>query len=104
MSETNTQSNPVAPGFAPQDVLLQMQQFSTQWLTSAREQLDRWEGAAEQLETWQREGMERATEVTDEMAKLMRSGVEYGNKLFEQWRSTGAEAARRSLELVTPKA
>ena len=102
MSESKTQSNPFLNVFGPQELLSQRQHAMTQWADSAREQLDHWVGTAEQIEGWQREGMQRAGEATEEVAKLMRTGIEYGGRLAEQWRSTSVEAVRRTIDLVTP--
>ena len=104
MTETNTQSNPFISGFAPQEAFAQMQQFGAQWAESVREQLDQWVGAAEQLDGWQREGLQRAGEAAEEMAKLVKSGLEYGGTVAEQWRVTSVEAVRRTIDLVAPKA
>lgn len=104
MSETNTQSNPFVPGFGPQEVFAQMQQFGMQWARTAREQLDQWVGAAETIDGWQREGVQRAGEATEEMAKLVKSGLEYGGTLAEQWRTSSVEAVRRTIDMVAPKA
>ncbi|MEX1367882.1 MAG: hypothetical protein AB1Z98_32435 [Nannocystaceae bacterium] len=104
MSDTNNHFGPSFASFAPQGVIEQMQHWGAMWAEGAREQLDHWAGATQQLEGWQREGMQRATEATDEMAKLVKSSLEYGNTLAEQWRTSSVEAFRRTLELVTPKA
>ncbi len=104
MTATKAKTDAKAPTFAAQDVLTQMQQFQAQWGQMAREQLDRWVEATEQLTTWSQQGTQRVEQASDEASRLFKSTLDYGRKLAEQWHTASIDAARRAVDMVAPTA
>jgi hypothetical protein len=70
------------------------------WRSVMEAQTERFEKMTAELERMERERHERALTALEDMAKLMKSTLEYQRELTTEWRKMGLEAAKKSAELV----
>lgn len=104
MTQSKATKGPESSSSPFGEVPSHMQQFAAQWAASAQEQLVRLEQTTAQLAAWQKEGVARAQEAAEEATRLAKSSIEYGTKLAEQWQAAAMDAARKTIEMVTPRA
>lgn len=70
------------------------------WRTMMEAQTDRFGKMLSELERLERERHDRSLTALEDMAKLMKSTLEYQRELGTEWRKLGLEAARKGAELV----
>jgi hypothetical protein len=74
----------------------QSQQFFTAWQQMVRDHLVRVEALSSQIAEAEQQGYERAGEAVDEWAKLMKSSLDYAQKLNGEWRKQTIEATKQA--------
>ena len=72
------------------------------WSSMLEAQNARFEQMLSEMERLEKERHERMLSSLDDMTQLIKSGVEYQSQLTAQWRQMSLDAARKSVELMTP--
>jgi len=72
------------------------------WASMIEAQNERFEQMLSEMERMEKERHERMLSSLDDMTQLIKSGVEYQTQLTSQWRQMSLDAARKSVELMTP--
>lgn len=70
------------------------------WRSMMEAQSERFEKVLSEMERLEKERHERAVGAIDDVAKLMKSSIEYQRELTDQWRKAGLDAARKGAELM----
>lgn len=86
--------------FFPQ--FTQPQQFIDMYRKVVSEHLGRIEALNEQLEGMEAKGFERATEVVEESAKMMKASIETTRELTLAWQRQSLEMAKQAATAFTP--
>ena len=94
---TNATTEPFA---AMQNAFSQSQQFWGAWGKNAQEQLQSWEKATGDFANLQDQGIRRAEEAADEMAKLFKASMAYFGEFASQMRDMSLDAAKRGVEMM----
>lgn len=69
----------------------------------ASESAARMEQMFDELQKFQEAQHQRAVEMIDEGARMMKASVEYGMKLSDEWRKIALQANRQASEMFTTK-
>jgi len=72
------------------------------WASMIEAQNERFEQMLTEMERLEKERHERMLSSLDDMTQLIKSGVDYQTQLTSQWRQLSLDAARKSVELMTP--
>jgi hypothetical protein len=80
-SQTHNDPFALVPGYAA-------------WKAMLDTQTERFEKAMTEMERLERERHERAVTAIDDFAQLVKSGLEYQQKLVTDWRKLGLDAAK----------
>jgi hypothetical protein len=70
------------------------------WRSMMEAQTERFEQMLAEMERLEKERHERAVSAIDDVAKLVKSGIDYQQQLTEQWRKLGLDAARKSAQMM----
>lgn len=100
-TDANTNNASSEPFAAVQNAFSQSQQFWGAWGKNFKEQLESWEKAASDFTSLQDQGIRRAEESADEMAKLFKASMAYMNQFSSQMREMSIDAAKRTVEMMT---
>ncbi|MEL6188136.1 MAG: hypothetical protein AAFU79_26220 [Myxococcota bacterium] len=69
----------------------------------ATESTHRMEQMIEDYKKFESQQQQKAMEMIDEGAKMMKASVEYGMKMSEEWRRLALQANRQATELFTTR-
>jgi hypothetical protein len=100
-TDAKTNNGVTEPLAAMQNAFSQSQQFWSAWGKNAQEQLEGWEKAVTDFSSLQDQGIRRAEEAADEMAKLFKASMAYVNQFTSQMRDMGMDAAKRGIEMMS---
>ena len=100
-TDAKTNNGNSEPFAAVQNAFSQSQQFWSSWGKNAKEQLEGWEKAASDFTSLQDQGIRRAEEAADEMAKLFKASMAYVNQFSSQMRDMSMDAAKRTIEMMS---
>ncbi|MBI5545787.1 MAG: hypothetical protein HY901_18005 [Deltaproteobacteria bacterium] len=79
-------------------------QVTETWAKMMTEQSQRITAIVDEMAKLESRGMEQFRVAIEESTRLTKSALEYQAQLAGEWRKMAVEAARRSVEMITPKA
>jgi hypothetical protein len=89
---------------AQQNFTAQQQQAFDAWKKLVDEQIARLGSFYEEFAKVESKGTEQARASIDEFAKVTKEALSYASQYSSEWRRVSLEAARRTAELLTPRA
>jgi hypothetical protein len=100
-TDAKTSNGASEPFAAMQNAFSQSQQFWSAWGKGAKETLENWEKAATDMGGLQDQGIRRAEEAADEMAKLFKASLAYVHQFNSQMRDMSIDAYKRTIDLMS---